>query len=186
MGAGGSVDAVKKASPEELKQAAANLSDAERQKLCEALAKAQPEKSSLVSSAAVADAPPSEEKSPLAVFTSGVETVEKFLENGEAFVRMFGELDADESGKVKISEMGYMADMMVRACDSLESKDDILKQFDKNGDGALSKDEWKDLVSEWCKANQKKMAQVILARGADAVGSDPAWPELKARLEKFA
>lgn len=40
----------------------------------------------------------------------------------------------------------------------LLSEDDILKQFDKNGDGALSKDEWKDLVSEWCKANQKKMA----------------------------
>ena len=86
-------------------------------------------------------------------------------------------MDADENGKVKISELGPIADMMVRAIEGVESKEELMKSFDKNGDGALNKEEWTETATAWAKANQSKMA-FLGQRHVESVQKEKATNEL--------
>eukprot|EP00434_Breviolum_minutum_P007778 symbB.v1.2.006864.t1/scaffold415.1/size208980/7 len=103
---------------------------------------------------------------------------------------MIAGCDADANGKVSVSELGFAADMVVSAVEGVESKEDVIKRFDKNGDGMLSKEEINKVAEGVALSLQYKMAQVMLLQGEDAKFEDDdtkaRWAECKKQLEAYS
>ncbi|CAL1127014.1 unnamed protein product [Cladocopium goreaui] len=190
MGSGVSAEMLANSSQEEVQKAYAEQSPEGQEKLKEALSK-MGEKSSLCASPAQTKEPksPSSAKRPLMdLLQQGYTNCQQSLLLLPKFEEMFGSMDADANGKVKVSELGPCADMMVHAVEGVESKEELMKQFDANGDGVLTKEEWAKVSEQAVKSIQSKMAKGMISRGDGEDWSEemkPVWAELKAKIEKL-
>jgi len=133
---------------------------------------------------------PASSKPLIEVLEQGVKNAERCKDLIPNLQSMIAGCDADANGKVSVSELGFAADMVVSAVEGVESKEDVIKRFDKNGDGMLSKEEINKVAEGVALSLQYKMAQVMLLKGEDAKFEDDdtkaRWLECKKQLEAYS
>lgn len=131
MGAGASAE-LAKATVEEVQKVHAELSPEDQEKLKQGMA--QLEKTSLVSGSPTTVSKPAPKRSVLEMLTQGCSNAENCDSMKPTLQEMFFRIDRDENGKVKVSELGGCADMILKMVqdvdDSIETKEDLMKSFD--------------------------------------------------------
>eukprot|EP00438_Fugacium_kawagutii_P007274 Skav234422 [mRNA] locus=scaffold1656:27099:27674:- [translate_table: standard] len=189
---GSAASALEKATVEEVQKVHAELSPEDQEKLKQAMAQLQ--KASLVSgTATTVETKPAPKRSMLEMLTRGCSNAENSDSMKPMLLDMFFRIDRDENGKVKVSELGGCADMILKMVqdvdDSIETKEDLMKSFDSNRDGLLSQSEWKDVCESAVKGVQVKMCKKMLAKGNAHEWPEEEkgeWEKLKPKLEAMA